>query len=64
MNKRGIALETIRIEFATYGKETQTSMRAYVENRIGWEARCTAVGAGLKMYNARNTTWEEPSNGL
>lgn len=54
MSKRQTALEIIRIEYATHGKETQKSMRAYVENRIGWDARTTAMKRGVKIYEARN----------
>ena len=52
MNKRETALEIIRIEYAKHGKETTASMRAYVENRVGWEARNNAMMAGLKIYRA------------
>lgn len=53
MSKRQTALEVIRTEYAKYGKETQQSMRAYVENKIGWAARNEAVKKGLKTFNAR-----------
>lgn len=53
MSKRETALEVIRIEYATHGKETQKSMEAYVENRIGWDARTKAVKRGLKIFNDR-----------
>ena len=52
MNKRKIALEVIRIEYAKHGKETAISMRAYTDNRISWDARNVAVKAGLKIYRA------------
>lgn len=54
MNKRETALETIRIEYAKYGKETRESMRAYVENRISGEARNEAIKRGLKIFEESN----------
>lgn len=53
MSKRQKALEVIRTEYAKYGKETSDSMRAYVENRIGWEARIEAIQCGLRIFEAR-----------
>ena len=53
MSKRQTALEVIRIEYAKHGKETQKSMRAYTENRIGWAARAEAVKKGLRVFNER-----------
>jgi len=52
MSKRQIALDTIRSEYAKYGKETTQSMRVYVENRISGAARDVAIRAGLKIYNS------------
>ena len=50
MNKRETALETIKTEYAKYGKETRESMRAYIENRISAEVRNEAVKRGLKIF--------------
>lgn len=53
MNKRKTALDIIRYEYATFGEETTRSMRAYCENRVGFDARKVAISAGLKIYNAK-----------
>lgn len=53
MNKRETALEVIRIEYAKHGEETRESMRAYVENRISFDARLEAVKRGLKIFQFR-----------
>ena len=52
-SRRYLAIETIRIEYAKYGKETRESMRAYCENRISFNARAEAIKKGLKMFNAK-----------
>lgn len=53
MTKREKALNIIRYEYATHGKETRDCMRAYIENRVSWEARCKAVSEGLKIYGGK-----------
>lgn len=55
MNKRETALEVIRIEYAKHGEETRESMRAYVENRISFDARLEAVKRGLKIFRFRES---------
>jgi hypothetical protein len=54
MTKRQLALETIRIEWALNGKDTQQSIRAFVENRISMEARNKVAAIGLKQYYFKN----------
>lgn len=53
MNKRETALEIIRIEYAKYGHETRESMRAYIENRISYQARTEAIQNGIVSFNLR-----------
>ena len=50
MNKRETALEIIRIEFATHGEATRASTRAYVENRISFDAYNRAARSGMDVY--------------
>lgn len=50
MTKREKALEGIRIEVALNGEETITSMRLYVENRVGYPAYREAVRKGMAQY--------------
>lgn len=66
MNNRERALETIRIKYAKYGKETQESMRAYVENRISGGARNKVVRAGLLAYQLNKkvlSVWNDNGEG-
>lgn len=44
------ALAIIRYEYATCGKETRESMRAYMENRISFESRLKAVREDSKKW--------------
>jgi hypothetical protein len=53
MTKRDHALAVIRYEYATHGKETRESMRAYIENRVSYEARLKAVRGGLRIYEEK-----------
>jgi hypothetical protein len=53
MTTREQALAVIRYEYATYGKETRESMRAYIENRISYESRLKAVREGLEIYEEK-----------
>ena len=50
MPTRKQAYNIIRYEYATHGKETRESMRAYIENRISYETRLKAVREGLRIY--------------
>lgn len=52
-SKRWIALEVIRTEWAKYGKDTQASMRAFIENRVSKTARDEAAALGLRQYEKR-----------
>ena len=53
MPTRKQAYSIIRYEYATHGKETRESMRAYVENRISYKTRLKAVREGLRIYEKR-----------
>jgi hypothetical protein len=53
MTTRKQALAIIRYEYASHGKETCGSMRAYIENRISFESRLKAVREGLSIYNKK-----------
>lgn len=53
MTKRNHALAVIRYEYAIHGHETQEAVRAFVENRISYEARCKVVREGLKIYEQK-----------
>lgn len=52
-SKRWIALEVIRTEWAKHGKDTQASMRAFIENRVSKAARDEAAMLGLRQYDRR-----------
>lgn len=49
MNRK-TAIAIIRTEYATHGKATRESTRAYVETRIGFDAYHTAMRAGMGQY--------------
>ena len=49
-SKRTVAIETIRIEFATHGKSTMASTRAYIENRISADTYHAAAAMGLRQF--------------
>jgi hypothetical protein len=51
MPARKQALAIIRYEYASHGKETRDSMRAYIENGISYESRLKAVREGLDIYD-------------
>lgn len=53
MTKKESALERIRIEYATYGKATQESVRAYIENHISYKLYIEAIKKGMKQYNEK-----------
>lgn len=53
MPTRKQTLAIIRYEYASHGKETRDSMRAYIENRISFESRLKAVREGLSIYNKK-----------
>lgn len=53
LSKRNAAIETIRIEFAKYGKSTMISTRAYIENRIGSDTYYEAARAGMRQFNSK-----------
>lgn len=53
MTNRKQALRIIRYEYATHGEETRESMRAYVENRVSYEACREAAREGLRIYEEK-----------
>lgn len=53
-SKRWTALEVIRTEWAKHGKDTQASMRAFIENRVSKDARDEAARLGLRQYKSKN----------
>ena len=55
MSKRKIALEIIRIEYATHGCSTVKAVRTYVENPISMVAYQAVAAAGIKQYEANKT---------
>lgn len=52
-SKRKMAIETIRIEFAKYGKSTHESLRAYIENQISSDTYYAAAKAGLRQFKSK-----------
>ena len=48
--KRKDALNLIKVEFAKHGEHTQTSMRAYTESRISFDAYTEAMKDGMKIF--------------
>lgn len=50
MDKREVALNIIRREWAENGKDTLYSVRAYIENRVSKQARDKAAEEGLRIY--------------
>lgn len=54
------ALETIRIELATYGYWTREALRAFIENRVSRKAADKAAQEGRQQYERMHP--EEPCN--
>ena len=44
------AIATIRAEVAEHGRTTQEALRAYIENRIGFQSFTKACREGMAVY--------------
>lgn len=53
MNRK-LALEVIRIDFATNGKDSGKSSRAYIESGVSFAAFQDAAQKGLKQYEQKS----------
>ena len=48
--RRAIALAIIKTEWAQHGKDTQQSIRVFVENRVSKQARDKVAAEGREIY--------------